>query len=121
MIEISIEADRAVFEVEGWDQLWSLRSRLEIPLAHINGARIDNHPAMGWLQGVRLAGTDLPNLFRAGTYYQDGGLVFWDVRHPEKTIVVDLNHERYQKLVIEVEDPEAAVALINNAVKVNSR
>ncbi len=43
--------------------------------------------------------------------------MFWDVRHPEKTIVVDLNHERYQKLVIEVEDPEAAVSLINNAVK----
>src|SRR5439155_11247333 len=117
MIEISIEADRPVFEVEGWDQLWSLRSRLEIPLAHINGARVDTHPAMGWFQGLRLAGTDLPNLFRAGTYYQDGGLVFWDVRHPEKTIVVDLNHERYQKLVIEVEDPEAAVTRINNAVK----
>jgi hypothetical protein len=121
MIEISIEADRAVFEVQGWDQLWSLRSRLEIPVAHINGARVDTQPAMGWFQGLKLSGTDLPNLFRAGTYYQDGGLVFWDVRHPEKTIVVDLNHERYQKLVIEVEDAEAAVALINNAVKVNSQ
>jgi len=117
MIEISIEGDRVAFEVEGWDQLWSLRSRLEIPLAHISGARVDTQPAMGWFQGLKLAGTDLPNLFRAGTYYQDGGLVFWDVRHPEKTIVVDLNHERYQKLVIEVEDPEAAVTRINNAVK----
>jgi hypothetical protein len=98
-----------------------LRSRLEIPVAHINGARVDTLPAWGWFQGLKLSGTDLPNLFRAGTYYQDGGFVFWDVRHPEKTIVVDLSHETYRKLVIEVEDPEAAVALINNAVKVNSR
>src|SRR5712691_8979551 len=59
MIEISIEADRAVFEVQGWDQLWSLRSRLEIPLAHINGARVDTQPAMGWFQGLKLSGTDL--------------------------------------------------------------
>ena len=29
MVEISIERDKAVFEVQGWDQLWSLRSRLE--------------------------------------------------------------------------------------------
>jgi len=27
------------------------------------------------------------------------------------------DHERYQKLVIEVEDPEAAVRLINRAAK----
>ncbi len=58
MIEISIEGDRVAFEVEGWDQLWSLRSRLEIPLAHISGARVDTQPAMGWFQGLKLAKND---------------------------------------------------------------
>lgn len=121
MIEISIEQTTAVFEVQGWDQLWSLRSRLEIPLDHITGAHIDPEPAMGWFDGLKLGGTDIPNIFKAGTFYQDGGLVFWDVRHPEKTIVVELNHERYQKLVIEVEDPEAAVQMIDAAARGKSR
>jgi hypothetical protein len=116
MVEIKIEIDKAIFEVEGWDKLWSLRSRLEIPLSHIKGAHADSHPAMGWFQGLKLAGTDVPNIFRAGAFYQDGGLVFWDVRHPEKTIVVELEHERFQKLVVEVADPEQAVAQINNAL-----
>ena len=120
MIEISILGDRAVFEVQGWDQLWSFRSRLEIPQAHINGAHVDPDPAMGWFQGLKLLGADLPHIFRAGTFYQDGGLVFWDVCNPERTIVVELNHERYHKLVIEVEDSDAAVKLINNAVKANN-
>ena len=117
MIAVSIEADKAIFEVQGWDQLWSLRSCLEIPLAHINGAHVEPEPPMGWFQGVKFGGTDLPNIFRAGTFYQDGGLVFWDVHHPEKTIVVELNHERYQKLIIEVEDPDATVKLLNEAVR----
>jgi hypothetical protein len=116
MVEITIEIDKAIFEVEGWDKLWSLRSRLEIPLANIKGAHADSHPAMGWFDGIKLGGTGLPNIFRAGTFYQDGGLVFWDVHHPEKTIVVELEHERYQKLIVEVADPEAAVARINNAL-----
>lgn len=116
MIEITIEAEKAIFEVEGWDKLWSFRSRLEIPLAHVKDAHADPHPAMGWFQGLKLIGTDLPNIFRAGTFYQDGGLVFWDVHYPEKTIVVDLEHERFQKLVVEVADPQAAVALIKNAL-----
>ena len=115
MVEIRVEGDRAVFEVQGWDQLWSLRSRLQIPLAHISGARWDAQPAMGWFQGLKLAGTDVPNLFRAGTFYQDGGLVFWDVLHPERTIAVDLAHERYHRLVVEVADPGAAVALLTRA------
>ena len=33
------------------------------------------------------------------------------------SIVVVLNHERYQKLIIEVEDPDAAVRLLNEAVR----
>jgi hypothetical protein len=116
VVEIRIEGDRAVFEVEGWDKLWSLRSRLEIPLAHVRDARWDPHPAMGWFQGLKLAGADLPSLFRAGTFYQDGGLVFWDVLHPERTIVIELEHERYQKLIIEVADPGAGVALLTRAI-----
>ena len=116
MVEIEIVADKAVFEVQGWDKLWSLRSRLEMPLAHIKGAHADPQPAMGWFQGLKLAGTDVPNLFRAGTFYQQGGLVFWDVHHPEKTIVVELEHERYERLIIEVANPDAAIKLINDAL-----
>ena len=116
-MQITIQADKATFEVEGWDKLWSLRSRLEIPLAHIKGAHVDPHPAMGWFQGLKLAGSDIPNIFRAGTFYQDGDKVFWDVHHPEQTIVVDLEHERYARLIIEVENPAAAVAMLNGALQ----
>ena len=116
MVHITIQQDRVVFEVEGWDKLWSLRSRLAIPLDHIEGAHLDPNPAMGWFQGLKLGGTDVPNIFRAGTFYQQGGLVFWDVRNPENTIVIELAHELYKKLIIEVDDPASAVKLINEAV-----
>jgi hypothetical protein len=115
MVEISVVGNKAVFEVEGWDKLWSFKSRLEIPLAHVKGAHADPQPAMGWLDGLKLLGTAIPHIFKAGTFYQDGDYVFWDVRHPEKTIVIDLDHERFARLIIEVADPTAAVALINNA------
>jgi hypothetical protein len=116
MVEIKIVGDKAVFEVEGWDKLWSLRSRLEIPLAHIKGVHADPKPAMGWFDGLKLIGTAIPHIFRAGTFYQEGDLVFWDVHNPEKTIVIDLDHEHFRKLIIEVADPNAAVALINNVI-----
>jgi hypothetical protein len=116
MVNIKIEDDRAIFEVQGLDKLWSLKSRLEIPLAHIKGARADPNPAMGWFQGLRLAGTELPKIFRAGTFYQQGEFVFWDVHEPKNTIVIDLDHERYKKLIIEVGDPDQEIKKINSSV-----
>ncbi len=116
MVEIHIEGPTAVFTVQGWDKLWSLRSRLEIPLAHIRDIHADSSPAMGWFQGLKVLGSDIPNVIRAGTFYQDGGWVFWDVRHPEKAIVIELHHERFQKLVVEVADPATAIQLLKQAL-----
>ncbi len=112
MVEITIEAGRVHFEVQGWDRLWSLRSQLGIPLEHIHAVRIDPEPARGWWHGFRLPGTQIPGLLTAGTFYQDGDWVFYDVHDPERTIVLELDHEHYRRLVIEVADPSAAVAAL---------
>ncbi|MBM3330879.1 hypothetical protein FJY68_03385 [candidate division WOR-3 bacterium] len=120
MVEIRIEGDKAVFEVQGWDKLWSLRSRLDIPLTNIKSATFDPAPAMGWFKNLKLVGTGIPNFFLAGTFIQNGNLVFWDVRRPERTVAIELAHEWLAKLIIEVADPKAAVELIDGAVH-NSR
>jgi hypothetical protein len=116
MVEISVHGDRARFEVEGWDKLWALRSRLEIPLAHIRSVRVDPEPARGFWHGLKLAGSGIPGVLTAGTFYQDDGCVFYDVHDPERTIVLELDHEFYKRLVLEVASPEAAVALLTDAL-----
>lgn len=116
MVEIRIEGDKVIFEVQGWDKMWSLRSQLGIPLSHIRDAYRDPEPAMGWFQGLKISGTAVPNIFRAGTFYQQGEWVFWDVHEPAKTIVVELEHESYKKLIVEVADPEREVQKITTAL-----
>jgi len=117
MVDVKTDAQTVIFEVQGWHKVWSLTSKLTIPLAHIQSVAADPNPAMGWFQGLKIAGADLPNLFRAGIFYQDGNRVFWDVRHPEKTVVVSLNDEKYARLIIEVEDPEFVVNLLTTAIE----
>jgi hypothetical protein len=112
MVRVSVHGDRVRFEVEGWDKLWALRSQLEIPVAHIQAVRADPEPARGWWHGLRLPGTQIPGLLTAGSFYQSGGFVFYDVHDPENTVVIDLDHEHYERLVIEVENPEAVVATL---------
>ena len=106
MVDVHVDGDRVVFEVEGLDRLWALRSRLEIPVAHITDVEFDPEQVGRWWHGVKLLGTDVPGLFAAGTFYYHGGLVFWDVHNPPGTIIVSLSHEWYKKLIVEVADPE---------------
>ena len=120
MVEITIEADKVIFEVQGWDKVWSLRSQLTIPRSHIKKVYADPEPAMGWLQGLKISGTALPHFFRAGTFYQQGGFVFWDVSEPANTIVIELDHEWYEKLIIEVADPQREIEKLRHALESKS-
>jgi hypothetical protein len=76
------------------------------------GAEVDPEIAREWHKGIRAGGTHMPGAITAGTFYQDGERVFWDVHEPEKTLVIQLRDERYARLVIEVEDPHSTAAAI---------
>jgi hypothetical protein len=115
MVDITVQDGKFVFEVEGWDKLWALRSRLEIPIAHVKSARIDEDAAKGWWHGVKVGGADIPGLITAGMFYTRGRLVFYDTHKPEHTIVVDLDHDNYDALIIQVRDPAGAVKMITDA------
>ncbi|MEA2633395.1 MAG: hypothetical protein QOH92_162 [Chloroflexota bacterium] len=53
----------------------------------------------------------------AGSFlFLDGEHAFWDVHDPDRTVVIELDHERFAKLVLEVEDPQGTAAAINAAV-----
>jgi hypothetical protein len=117
VVEITIAGGVATLEVQGWDKLWALKSRLEIPLAHIRGVRADPQIARGWWHGIKAPGTNVPGVLTAGTFYQHGKRVFWDVHDPERTIVIELVDERYDELIIEVANPPSAVSLLEASIR----
>ncbi|MGH7747958.1 MAG: hypothetical protein ACREQ5_24835, partial [Candidatus Dormibacteria bacterium] len=78
------------------------------------GARAD--PAFARehsLEGLKLGGARIPGVITAGTFHQKGDRVFWDVHDPDRVVVVELADERYARLVVGVDDPAAAVELID--------
>ena len=117
MVDLEVKEGKLVLHVRGADQFWALKSTLEIPIQHIAGVRADAKVARGWWHGVKLIGTDLPGVLHAGTFYQHGHRIFWDVHNPENTIVIELRNERYGELIVEVADPATALQLIQPLVQ----
>ena len=114
MTKVSVSDGKLIIDVQGLDKIWTLKSRLEIPVEHISGVRrAENEP----VPFIRLPGTFVPGLITAGTYYEPGWKrVFWDVHDHEKAIVIDLHDEHFSKLIIEVAAPEATIREIFNSV-----
>ena len=50
--------------------------------------------ATGFISRCRLLGSQVPGILTAGTFYEQGGVVFYDVHDPDRTIVLELNHAR---------------------------
>jgi len=116
MVDITVVGDRLRFEVKGWDKFWALKSELEIPLSHVKSVRADPEAARGWWHGFRLPGTNIPGILTAGTFYDSDGFVFYDVHDTDNTIVFELDHEHYKRLIVEVADPAGIVRMLETAL-----
>jgi len=69
----------------------------------------------GEYHGLRAPGTNIPGIITAGTFHAHEGRVFWNVHRPANAIAIRLHDENYVKIVVEVEDPDATIALIGQA------
>lgn len=108
---IRLTPTRLVIEPVGLDKVLSFTRRLEIPWAHVRGATHD--PGMrtepkGWRGPGTAVGHKL-----SGTFHADGERQFWNVSGYENAVVIELVDERYDRVVVSLDDPAAQVAAIN--------
>jgi hypothetical protein len=118
MTQIEIADGVLRIEILGWDKLWAFKSRLNILVGNVTAVRrMDKPPKFGW-RGFRCPGTSLPGVIVAGSYYSlnEKTWAFWDVHNMKQVVEIDLQNERYARLVLEVEDPDATIQMIQQAI-----
>lgn len=120
MATVSIEGNNLIVTMTGLNKLAALKNRILVPLENVRGATHDpgivREP-----KGIRAPGTHVPGLVTAGTFYEAGDRVFWDVTRGEQAIVIELANDRFVRLIVSVEDPRASVDLVNHAVPRQTR
>ena len=108
MVTVSIADDVATFELQGLDRFWALRRRVRVPVAHILDVRKASTIDLSW-RDLRLLGTYLKGRLVAGLFRKRGRFVFYAVRSVERSLAIELTHQFYDDLVLEVEDPDRAI------------
>jgi hypothetical protein len=119
MTTIDATHEKLVLTVRGFDVVLALKHTLEIPLEHVLGAEVgiaDELRRRLW-HSLKLPGSRIPGVITAGSYWTHEGWMFWDVHGSgEHAITIAIAHEKYDRVVVDVEDPASAVAAIRTAL-----
>jgi len=104
IMKLTLEDSLFRIQLEPMEQLWSFRlsGTIEIPLRDIVRVSTDR-PPYDWWQ-LRIPGTFLPGVIKAGTYYTPRGREFWYARSGKGVLVLDLEGNRYKRVVLTPED-----------------
>ena len=107
---VEVHDDHLVVNVKTRDKKFMLLSSITLPLEHVVGAEAD--PRVEWevWRGWRVPGVKVP------------GVRFYAVHgRRDKTMVIRLKDETYDRLITEVQDPAEVAEKINEAVAAPSR
>jgi hypothetical protein len=121
MASIELTPRELIVRVHGVDRVLAMRSSVSVPLVHVDGVR-EHAAEADFDDAVRVSnrgiGTFVRGRVAAGTLRLPDGPAFYDVHDPRKAIVVDLRSERFEHLVVEIDDepPEAAARRIREAI-----
>ena len=113
---VKIEDGNLVFELHGVDEFLSIKRSVTIPLQHVVSVSTERVPWQPFRQ-MRIAGASIPGVVKDGRFLSSDGMMFFEMHDPDKCVTVSLDHERYKKIVFEVEDKEATAQQINDAIK----
>ena len=116
MAELEIADGRLIVHIQGVDRFLAFATRVDVALEHISRVEVDPPDAHQVFHGLRMGGTNVPGVITAGRFVQAGQWAFWDVHDPSRSIAIYLHDESYARLVIGVDDPNAAASVIRAAI-----
>lgn len=106
-IEIAVDGGDLVVRPRGLDVLWTLHGCLRVPLGQVRGVAVAPLAQVP-REGLRLPGSALPGVIRAGSFGLPPRRDFWDVRRANEILWLDLAPEAgapYRRLILQVDDP----------------
>jgi hypothetical protein len=115
MTTVTVQYGVLVVVSERIDDRSAFTCRLEIALAHVRGALLPDLAAddASWHRAQPTSG---PGVFGAGAFRRSNGTLYWEVQDPTKAVAIELLDAGHARLLVEADDPAAAVAQINRAL-----
>jgi hypothetical protein len=105
------------------EKFFSLHPSLHVPLSHV--VAVSTRPRLPELNDVyeqQFWGTYVPGKLAAGVWRDpDGAVTFCQVRDPERAIAIELEDERWARIIVQIDDESAESAAERIAARLTTR
>jgi hypothetical protein len=116
MAHLDVDGANLVVRLGVFDAMLSMRTTMRFPLTSVKNVYVD--PVAGEEpKGFKAPGTAIPGTLTKGTFHFDGVKTFWNIWRGTLVVVVELNDEKFDRIVIEQSNPEAIVEKITKALE----
>ena len=106
--------DRLLVRPVGLVRVWALSKGIDVPVIAI--ADVGVSPRKDLVKGWKLPGTNLPGIMAAGSFRSHGERNLWMVGRAKDVLVIELHDQPYRHVIVQVEDPHAAVEALRAAM-----
>ncbi|MEX0767979.1 MAG: hypothetical protein WD029_05870 [Microthrixaceae bacterium] len=116
-VEIELTETELEVHLTGVSGALAMKSHLTLPLADVVSAQVltVEQAKGGEKMSAKFPGTRIPGVFWAGSFRNADSWQFWYVARAETVLVIDVDHEKYARLVLELPEPQLVADQINAA------
>lgn len=115
-IVLSVDGPDLRIRITGKDALYAVSRGVTVPLAAVRSVSAVPHRDVA-RTGLRLPGSSLPGVLRAGSSGTGSRRDLWLVRRAPELLVIELQPgQRYRRVVLQVPDPAAEAARLRAAL-----
>lgn len=100
-MKLSLSADFLKIDLDLVEKILSIHGSFKIKTSDITSIH-HNMPKQTWKE-IRLPGTFLPGVIKAGTYYSGRGKEYWYFTINKTPLCIELSNNSYKRLVLGVD------------------
>jgi len=107
--KLLVHDDVVTVSLSAVEKAEAVHGDVSVPRAAVVSARIVPD-GMDEVRGLRMPGTGLPGVIMVGTWRDQGTVTFAVCHGRRPAVVLELSGQRYDRIVVTVEDPAEAAA-----------
>lgn len=121
---LTIEGSTLRLQMTRFDQIWTLRRHLEVPLDAVTRASVQAKEPLADRLAFRIRGSSIPGMLFAGTFTiwkegrkHDKERQFWLTFRSAEVLVIETSLRSPSLIVLEVPDARQLAATVNDALE----
>ena len=103
-MKIIIDGDYLKIKFSVIERILGIHGSFKIPVPNVRRVTTQ-HPVQS-LKEIRLPGTFLPGVIKAGTYLTDRGKEFWYTTRKKEYLTIELENEFYKRIILSVDSSD---------------